>query len=30
MDIATIIGMVAATGVVVTAILLGGTLGQVH
>ena len=28
MDIATIIGMVAATGVVVTAILLGGTLGQ--
>ncbi|SFO49799.1 chemotaxis protein MotA [Cohaesibacter marisflavi] len=28
MDIATLIGMVAACGVVVTAILLGGTLGQ--
>ena len=28
MDIATIIGMVAAFGVVVTAIMLGGTLGQ--
>lgn len=28
MDIATLIGMIAAFGVVVTAILLGGTLGQ--